>query len=363
MAPIPRLAWDDPAALELMQRRQPVILTGTRLAGCAQQKWDLNYLRAHVDPAAMFSVYNSANGRFMYSNVNKNEPGFAFTPTVYHEELRFATFVERLVQAEAAESPRVYLQQPLYQGIGDRITDDFKTVPWEWVNTVQQALGFGHLTTNLLLIGQPGTVTPCHYDEQHNLLAVCRGQKKCTLFSPDQFECLYPYPVGHPADRQSQVNFDEPDDRRFPRFAEARGEVCTVAAGDVLYIPPCWWHMVENVAHDGFNLAITFWFKCGPGDAPAKKARGSGVLVSVRRNLEKMAAQELGPRTAIRFWKATMDSNGQGLVESSFRDYHAVLLKRVQLLLPKPEGAAVFLQGLVAGRFYPSLCEESSTTS
>lgn len=48
-------------------------------------------------------------------------------------------------------------------------------------------------------------MTPAHYDEQQNFFAQIKGYKRCILFPPDQFECLYPYPVHHPCDRQSQV--------------------------------------------------------------------------------------------------------------------------------------------------------------
>eukprot|EP00069_Balaena_mysticetus_P009914 bmy_20415T0 len=37
------------------------------------------------------------------------------------------------------------------------------------------------------------------------------------------FECLYPYPVHHPCDRQSQVDFDNPDYKRFPNFQNVVG--------------------------------------------------------------------------------------------------------------------------------------------
>ena len=33
------------------------------------------------------------------------------------------------------------------------------------------------------------------------------GEKRCLLFSPTNFSKLYPYPVAHPCDRQSQVSF------------------------------------------------------------------------------------------------------------------------------------------------------------
>lgn len=50
-----------------------------------------------------------------------------------------------------------------------------------------------------------GNVTPCHYDEQENFFGQVLGYKRVILFPPNQFECLYPYPVFHPHDRQCQV--------------------------------------------------------------------------------------------------------------------------------------------------------------
>jgi len=51
-----------------------------------------------------------------------------------------------------------------------------------------------------------GNVTPVHYDEQENFFAQIQGRKRFLLFHPDQYENLYPYPVHHPHDRQSQVS-------------------------------------------------------------------------------------------------------------------------------------------------------------
>ncbi len=51
-----------------------------------------------------------------------------------------------------------------------------------------------------------GNITPVHYDEQENFFTQVTGGKRVLLFDPSQFECLYPYPVHHPHDRQSQVS-------------------------------------------------------------------------------------------------------------------------------------------------------------
>lgn len=132
---------------------------------------------------------------------------------------------------------RVYLQQTLNDTVGKKIVLDFLGFNWNWINKQQAQRNWGPLTSNLLLIGMEGkvsdnvwiilirhqcqclslkvfinnvftgNVTPAHYDEQQNFFAQIKGHKRCILFPPDQFECLYPYPVHHPCDRQSQVSF------------------------------------------------------------------------------------------------------------------------------------------------------------
>lgn len=101
---------------------------------------------------------------------------------------------------------RLYLQQGLNNTVGPEIVKDFLTFDWEFCNSKQSRHNWGPITYNLLLIAMEGNVTPCHYDEQQNLFAQIYGYKRCILFPPSQFECLYPYPVYHPHDRQSMVS-------------------------------------------------------------------------------------------------------------------------------------------------------------
>ena len=118
---------------------------------------------------------------------------------------------------------------------------------------------FGELTTNMLLIGEHGNITPCHYDEQQNLFTQVQGRKRCVLFSPNAFRTLYTYPVGHPADRQSQVNLYSPDSALHPMFQHCAGYEIVLHPGDVLYIPNMWFHHFENLTTP--CTSINFWFK------------------------------------------------------------------------------------------------------
>eukprot|EP01104_Vermistella_antarctica_P013858 TRINITY_DN4265_c0_g1_i2.p1 TRINITY_DN4265_c0_g1~~TRINITY_DN4265_c0_g1_i2.p1 ORF type:complete len:583 (+),score=131.90 TRINITY_DN4265_c0_g1_i2:110-1858(+) len=112
-------------------------------------------------------------------------------------------------------------------------------------------------------MGSPRATTPTHYDLVHNFYTQIRGQKRFILFPPKDHQKLYLYTRLHPSARQSQVDFasefntdgDDSDRRRpietrFPNFAQAKSYEVILSPGDVLYIPPFWFHHVSVVGDD-----------------------------------------------------------------------------------------------------------------
>jgi hypothetical protein len=112
-------------------------------------------------------------------------------------------------------------------------------------------------------------VTPAHFDESHNVACVVAGQRRFTLFAPEQIANLYVGPVGYAPTGTpiSLVDFARPDLPRFPRFAEARAaaRVFELEPGDALFIPALWWHHVESLSK--VNALVNYWWKpvAGPG--------------------------------------------------------------------------------------------------
>ena len=116
-----------------------------------------------------------------------------------------------------------------------------------------------------------------HYDLPDNLAVVAAGQRRFTLFPPEQIHNLYlgpldPTPAGQPV---SLVDFSQPDLQRFPRFTQAleAAEVADMAPGDALYIPSMWFHHVEGLAP--VNLLINAWWRQTPEyvDSPLSTLR------------------------------------------------------------------------------------------
>lgn len=291
--PIPRLSHTDPRAEMLINNEEPVVLTDTNLVYPAL-KWDIGYLQENIGNGD-FSVYTSDNHKFLYYDEKKMCNFQNFVPKSRRMEMKFSEFVLKLHETEEkGGSERVYLQQTLNDTVGKKIVVDFLGFNWNWINKQQAKRNWGQLTSNLLLIGMEGNVTPAHYDEQQNFFAQIKGHKRCILFPPDQFECLYPYPVHHPCDRQSQVDFENPDFERFPNFKNVVGYEAVVGPGDVLYIPMYWWHHIESLLNGGVTFTVNFWYKGAPTPKRIEYPLKAHQKVAIMRNIEKMLGEALG---------------------------------------------------------------------
>lgn len=109
-------------------------------------------------------------------------------------------------------------------------------------------------------IGSGAHRVTLHHDPYENYLCVLAGQKRVVMFPPAALPNLYPAPLdcapaGAPV---SLIDLRRIQRDNFPRFpAAARSAVATtVNAGQVLRIPPFWWHYVESV---GLNVMVNSW--------------------------------------------------------------------------------------------------------
>jgi hypothetical protein len=104
-----------------------------------------------------------------------------------------------------------------------------------------------------------------HYDAKENIACCVAGQRRFTLYPPDQIAGLYPgpfelTPAGTPV---SMVDMQAPDLDRYPRFAEAarHASTATLQPGDAIYIPYGWWHGVESL--DPVSILVNYWWAPG----------------------------------------------------------------------------------------------------
>jgi hypothetical protein len=76
------------------------------------------------------------------------------------------------------------------------------------------------------------------------------------LFSPQDTVCLYPH-ASSKFVHVSQVELDNVDHERFPLFQEAEGWHCVLEPGDLLYMPPLWWHHVRSL---DMSVSVNYWW-------------------------------------------------------------------------------------------------------
>lgn len=214
-------------------------------AGMESPESIANYLKAQDSEKVISALVGdpSINGRFFY------RPGL--------EELNFQKAqvtvgigVERLIKIKDDRDPFAIALQaiPIAQ-----VLPDFKALnPQPLLDTSVEPT---------MWLGNRAIVAP-HYDIHDNLACVVAGRRKFNLFPPEQIENLYPGPTlvtpgGVPV---SMVDINQPDMKRYPKYAEALkvGQEAILEPGDAIYIPALWWHGVESL--ESINVLVNYWW-------------------------------------------------------------------------------------------------------
>ncbi len=94
--------------------------------------------------------------------------------------------------------------------------------------------------------GGVGTVTPLHYDPVSRLHGTFRGEKVFTLYPADRrhLRLLEVCPMRGPLRNYSRIGLGPLDPEKHPGLRDAHAVEAPLGPGDILYIPPCWWHHV-----------------------------------------------------------------------------------------------------------------------
>lgn len=99
-----------------------------------------------------------------------------------------------------------------------------------------------------LWLSTSGARTHTHFDSDHNMFVQLLGEKKWTLFPPSAGRSMCPYPRLHQMWHKARPDFIRPDLQTCPGYAELEGGLeIVLRPGDVLYVPPFWWHHVESL--------------------------------------------------------------------------------------------------------------------
>ncbi|CAK9822335.1 HSPB1-associated protein 1 [Anthophora retusa] len=109
-------------------------------------------------------------------------------------------------------------------------------------------------------IGSEGAHTNCHQDSYGcNLVAQIHGRKQWILFPPSSSNFLQPTRVPYEESTiYSKYNFFCPtkEDQVNILKIEDKPRIITLEPGDVLFVPPGWWHYVESL---DFTISVNIW--------------------------------------------------------------------------------------------------------
>jgi hypothetical protein len=248
--PFDRLfAGEEPVVLKGLVKDWPIV----KAAG-KSPKAVMDYLASFYNdkPTITYIGEASIKGRFAY---NEDLTGFNFS-----SERCNVLDVFKLIQQNVGNS-----EHPYYYMNSIMVDESFPGMRQE------NDLNFNHPDFDKyphiakIWIGSESRAS-CHSDTPRNIACCVQGDRRFTLFPPNQIQNLYPGPLTPTPGGQTvtMTDIQQPDFDKFPRLKEAldNAVIAEMEPGDALYYPSLWWHEVD--ALDKFNVMINYWWIDAP---------------------------------------------------------------------------------------------------
>ena len=107
----------------------------------------------------------------------------------------------------------------------------------------------------MLFFGGEDSYTFMHYDiDLANIFHFhFEGKKQCILYSQSETKFLYKIP--HSLITREDIDFADPDIKKWPALKHAKGHVTNLEHGNVLYIPEGYWHHMKYIT-PGFSMSL-----------------------------------------------------------------------------------------------------------
>ncbi len=200
-----------------------------------------------TEPVIVYVGDDGIDGKFFY---NEDFTGFNFRSGTAH----LGQVFQKLNEQQTVETP-----QSIYVG---------STAVDRWLPGFREQNDVDVPAKDALVSFWLGNRTriSAHFDFPDNIACVVAGERRFTLFPPEQVENLYVGPLDKTPSGQaiSLVDFAAPNFERFPKFREALAAALTfdLEPGDAIFIPSMWWHHVESKS--SFNLLVNYWWCNSP---------------------------------------------------------------------------------------------------
>jgi Cupin-like domain len=209
--------------------KEPVVMRFRSAVFPALEQWTPQYLRDRFGERRSPTYENHAHATF--------SQGEDFTGEVTEVSLPVAQVVDEVFEHPDTAGRRLSLRIRFRdEGVLDLLGEDLRILPPLFSTPLD-------LQTSGVWLGHGGNRTPLHSDSWEGILGQVRGTKIVHAFPPSCAQELtrlerairtYPDPMTTLMDHWEQV-------RRIEHFR------CAIGPGDVLYIPPSWFHDVESL--------------------------------------------------------------------------------------------------------------------
>nr|XP_025866836.1 jmjC domain-containing protein 5 isoform X2 [Vulpes vulpes] len=199
---------------------RPVILEGVADQWPCMKRWSLEYIQeiagCRTVPVEVGSRYTDEEWSQTLMTVNE------FISRHIRSEPKDVGYLAQHQLFDQIPELRQDISIPDYCCLGDGAEEEITINAW---------------------FGPQGTVSPLHQDPQQNFLV-------------QESEALYPHET-HLLHNTSQVDVENPDLDKFPRFAEAPSLSCILSPGEILFIPLQYWHYVRAL---DLSFSVSFWW-------------------------------------------------------------------------------------------------------
>jgi len=221
----------------------PATMAGLEMAYPARATRLTHRLTAHplLDLEALVSLATALPPEAVEYNPGRLPIGIA-PEDVPAPELGVAETIRTIEQAGAWMALKRIESHPDYARLLDGILDELAPVVTPRTGAMLRREGF-------IFISSPGSVTPFHFDPEHNILLQVRGTKTMTLFPGDD-EALFD-PQVHEAFHLGEHHRNLPWQERYA----AQGQPITIAPGDAIHVPVKAPHWVQN--HDAVSISLS----------------------------------------------------------------------------------------------------------
>lgn len=211
---------------------KPVIITDAMQDWKALSKWNLDFFK---------SKYGSVS---YVVKEDKNEIQGSMSVADYIDYMNDSNTVRRL-----------YLANWVVSSFPELLEDYKEPIYFpNWLQKLPRKLLQKYEYDNPeIFIGHKNTSIGLHEDPSSCAawLALISGRKQIIFFTPDQKDFLY----------DGKVDVFNPDLEKFPLYAKVTPVEVILEPGEIIYIPPRWWHHVKNIENSiGLgNLVVNEW--------------------------------------------------------------------------------------------------------